>query len=103
MYKNPLTRAVLCLVLILLANIIISGGLDKINVSLTNYLNAVENEVTVNDSLERMAAINDIKLLVIEDNLKLNRKICNALQIEGENVSIEILFTRPSILKTFLI
>jgi signal transduction histidine kinase len=61
MYKNPLIRAVFCLALILLANIIISGGLDKINVSLTNYLNAVENEVTVNDSLDSMVVINDIK------------------------------------------
>lgn len=61
MNKKPIIRAGACLILILLSRIIIINGLDKINVFTTNYVNAIDNEISIDDHFESIYAINNLK------------------------------------------
>lgn len=61
MYKEALKRVIPCLVIILLTRMLIINGLDKINEITTNYINAIDNQVSINVKFDDIYAINNLK------------------------------------------
>ncbi|WP_066507535.1 HAMP domain-containing sensor histidine kinase [Abyssisolibacter fermentans] len=72
MNKKPIIRIVSCLIIILIARIVLIDVLDKINVLTTNYINVIDNEISIDDNFESIYAINNLKYNngVLDFNIK---------------------------------
>ena len=60
MYKKSIIRVVSCIVLIILVQFITVNVLDRINVASTNYVNAINNEISIDDNFKGLYVINNL-------------------------------------------
>lgn len=67
MYKKQLMRVVLCLIVILAARVLLIHSLDVANVTMTDYIDAKENVLLIDDDFEGLKVID--KLEPVEDRL----------------------------------